>query len=137
VVMDARQPEQNVQMRVVHSEGYQSRRTSIKRPWEDDVPVQSSWQGETLLPPIDAASFRRPSVANSLSKEYEGSLHSGYGPDLIPEATAKRAKYYLGHDYKTLSRENLDLNGRILQAKASCKSSRMLPTLLHNLIPVQ
>ncbi len=124
MVMDARQREENVQMQVAHSVKPQSRRTSVKRPWEDDVPAQSSWQGGTLLPPIDAAPFRRPSLASSLSREYEGNLHSGYGPDLIGEATAKRTKYYLGHDYKTLSRENLDLNGRILQAQARCKSSR-------------
>ncbi|KAE8451281.1 hypothetical protein EG329_004446 [Mollisiaceae sp. DMI_Dod_QoI] len=108
VVMDARERVES-----------QSRRPSIKRPWDEDIASQentNTWHSTGLpLPPIDVVPYRRPSL--SRAAEIEGNFHSRYGSE-SREAGAKRARYE-EHDYNPLSRENLDLNGKILQTQAS------------------
>jgi len=110
--MDAREREKS-----------QSRRASIKRPWEE-VTVSSDpprlWHGAPL-PPIDAVPFNRAAV--SREAEPEDSPQDRYQTNLMGGATAKRARYEgREHDYNLLSRENLDLNGKLLQAQATRKS---------------
>jgi hypothetical protein len=110
VVMDARERVDS-----------QSRQPSIKRPWDEDT-IQpesaKSWHGAGLpLPPIEVVPFRRPSLSRSAG--LEGTFQSRYGAELR-DGGAKRPRYE-DHDYNSLSRENLDLNGRILQTQTSRK----------------
>lgn len=125
-MMDAREREES-----------QARRTGIKRPWDEDTILSEpprSWLGPTL-PPIDAPPYRSPSLARG--GEHEGSLQGRYGSDQRGEIAAKRARYEgHEHDYNLLSQENLDLNGKLLQAQATRKSRNsqdvteyLLPTL--------
>lgn len=112
--MDAREREES-----------QSRRTSIKRPWDEDTILSEPprpWLGPPL-PPIDAPPYHRPSPARGGGGEHENSLQDRYRPDQRGDIAAKRARYE-GHeyDYNLLSRENLDLNGKLLQAQATRKS---------------
>lgn len=112
----------------------QSRRPSIKRPWNEDIILPEnakSWHSAGLpLPPIDVVPFRRPSL--SRAAEIEGSFHSRYGAELR-DGGAKRPRYE-DRDYNSLSRENLDLNGKILQTQTShsiynqARSSQELPS---------
>ncbi|CZR54393.1 uncharacterized protein PAC_04277 [Phialocephala subalpina] len=107
---------------------------SIKRPWDEDT-IQpesaKSWHGTGLpLPPIEVIPFRRPSLSRSAG--LEGTFQSRYGAELR-DGGAKRPRYE-DHDYNSLSRENLDLNGRILQTQTShsiydqARSSQELPS---------
>lgn len=95
----------------------QSRRPSIKRPWDEDTTQSESaksWHGAGLpLPPIDLIPFRRPSL--SRAAEIEGSFHSPYRAELR-DGGVKRPRYE-DRDYNSLSQENLDLNGKILQTQ--------------------
>ena len=105
VVMDARERERS-----------QSRRPSIKRPWEEDAILPetgNAWLG-TTLPPIDPVPYRRPSI--SRQPEPGGLLHNLYQPD-NREFVAKRARYEGNNDYIPFP------DGK-LQSQASRKSSR-------------
>lgn len=101
----------------------QSRRSSIKRPWDEDFAPPSStslWTGRGLsLPPIDVAPYRRPSL--SRAAEIEGNLHTRYGSESREGGGIAKRPRYEQHDYNSLSRENLDLNGKILQTQASAR----------------
>ncbi|KUJ20971.1 uncharacterized protein LY89DRAFT_609265 [Mollisia scopiformis] len=111
----------------------QIRRPSIKRPWDEDpVPPENVgiWPGRGLsLPPIDIASYRRPSL--TLTAEDEGNARTRYGSEMRESGGSAKKPRYEQHDYNSLSRENLDLNGRILQTQASgrktCKSMYTTP----------
>lgn len=75
------------------------------------------WSG-SRLPPIEAIHCGRASPPRG--SEEAGSPKVLYGLD-SREHGAKRARYD-PPGYSILSRENLDLNGKILQAQ-SCKSA--------------
>ncbi|KAH7418272.1 hypothetical protein BKA64DRAFT_194966 [Cadophora sp. MPI-SDFR-AT-0126] len=88
-------------------EDSQSRRPSIKRPWEEDYVLQeqvNAWKG-TRLPPIDA-SYRRPSLPPRFT-EPEDIWGNHHGPE-TRGGEAKRIRYE-GRDYSSISREDLDL----------------------------
>jgi hypothetical protein len=79
-------------------ENSQSRRPSIKRPWEEAAispEMGNSWLG-TTLPPIDSAPYHRPSI--SWQAEIGGNLDNLYQPD-NSEVVAKRARYEANNDY--------------------------------------
>ena len=100
----------------------QSRRPSIKRPWEEDsvLPERGyAWLG-TSLPPIGPPPHRRPSVP-TLPRHDDvgpdgGNLHSLYHP-VNRESGPKRVRYEGSDDY--LSAADLKL-----QSRAPRKSSR-------------
>jgi len=100
--MDAREREES-----------QIRQQSIKRPWDEDttLPEAGNTWHRAILPPIDAPPHRRPSILRGL--EAGGILHSSYGHS-SGESMSKRPRYE-GLDYKSLSRENLSLNGELHQ----------------------
>lgn len=105
----------------------QSRRPSIKRPWEEDIvlPEQANvWSG-TRLPPIDPSPYRRPSLPPRVTEPDDIWGHH-YGVE-SRDGGAKRARYE-GHDY-SMPRENLDLSGNSLRAQASRKSSNLATSL--------
>jgi len=108
VVMDARERERP-----------QSRRPSIKRPWEEDpiLPeMGNAWLG-TTLPPIDPVPYRRPSI--SRQPEPGGNLHNLYQPNVLDDRdfVAKRVRYEGNNDYIPFSDSKL-------QSQAPRKSSR-------------
>jgi hypothetical protein len=106
VVMDAREREKP-----------QSRRPSIKRPWEEDTILPeagNAWYGATL-PPIDSLQYRRTST--SWQAKAGGNLHNIYHPD-SREVEAKRVRYEGENDYITFPEGEL-------QSQASRKSSRI------------
>lgn len=95
-------------------EDSQSRRPSIKRPWEEEyvLPEQVDvWNG-TRLPPIDSSSYRRPSLPPRVT-EPEDIWGNHYGSE-SRDGGAKRARYEK-HDYNSFSREGLVLEGDILR----------------------
>jgi hypothetical protein len=100
--MDAREREES-----------QTRRQSIKRPWDEDTafPEAGNAWHRAILPPIDATPHRRPSIPRGL--EAGGMLHSSYGQS-SGDSMSKRARYE-GLGYKSLSREILSLNGQLHQ----------------------
>lgn len=105
MVMDAREREKS-----------QSRRPSIKRPWEEDAispETGNAWLG-TTLPPIDPVPYRRPSI--SRQAEPRGNLHNLYQPD-NREFVAKRVRYEGNNDYTSFPEGKL-------QSPAFRKSSR-------------
>ncbi|KAG4440219.1 hypothetical protein IFR05_004298 [Cadophora sp. M221] len=95
-------------------EDSQSRRPSIKRPWEEEyrLPEQVDvWNG-TRLPPIDSSSYRRPSLPPRVT-EPEDIWGNHYGSE-SRDGGAKRARYER-HDYNSFSREGLVLKGDVLR----------------------
>lgn len=108
-------------------------RSSVKRPWEAAarLPEQSnSWR--RALPPIDTAAFRRPSLTNlAQSIQSEGTLYEQYIPSFGEDSACKRVRYE-GHADNLLSRENLDLNGRVLQAQAPRTSQNSPHRIAHS-----
>jgi len=105
-------------------EDSQSRRPSIKRPWEEEyvLPEQVNvWKG-TRLPPIDA-SYRRPSLPPQFT-ETEDSWQNYYGSE-SSGGGVKRSRYE-GHDYNSLPQEDLDLKGTFLKPIGS--QSNYTPT---------
>jgi hypothetical protein len=103
--MDARERERS-----------QSRRPSIKRPWEEDAVLPeagNAWFGATL-PPIDHQQYRRTST--SRQAEAGGNLHNIYQPD-SRDVGAKRVRYEGENDYTPFP-------DRKLQSQESRKSSR-------------
>ncbi|KAH7360592.1 hypothetical protein BKA65DRAFT_189029 [Rhexocercosporidium sp. MPI-PUGE-AT-0058] len=95
-------------------EASQSRRPSIKRPWEEDyaLPQQVNvWSG-TRLPPIDASSYRRPSLPPRVT-EPEDIWGNHYGSE-SRDGGAKRARFE-GNDYNSFSPEELALKGDVLR----------------------
>lgn len=116
-------------------ENSQSYRPSIKRPWEEEtVPSQPPrWHGNTL-PPINAPQHHKQSPR---SRDNGSNLYHPYGIEVGGESAAKRMRqegYMYGEsanvpqrlgDYTMLSRENLDLNGRLLQAQDTRKSQML------------
>jgi len=114
VVMDAR-----------GKEVPQSRRLSIKRPWEEDetLPGGNAWHS-TILSSIDAVPYRKPSTTRGA--ESEGiSNTSRYGPE-IKESVAKRARHE-GSDYNDFRREGLDRDSTASQFRTSSKLSFKKP----------
>ena len=99
MVMDAQEREDS-----------QSRRSSIKRPWDEDatLPEQSNGWNGTILPPIDGAPYRRPSI--HLEAESGAGTHSRYGT-VSRESAAKKARFEGNNDYNTPPLGDLDLNG--------------------------
>jgi hypothetical protein len=86
VVMDAREREKS-----------QSRRPSIKRPWEEDAVLPDTikaWFGATL-PPIDPIQYHRTSIPRQV--EARGNLHL-YQTD-SRDVGAKRVRYEGDNDY--------------------------------------
>jgi hypothetical protein len=80
----------------------QSRRSSIKRPWEDSsLPEEGNAQLSTSLPPIDTVPYRRPSLLRGL--EHGSFANSRHGPDFT-ESGNKRAKLE-GYDYNPFSQQ--------------------------------
>lgn len=105
-------------------EDSQSRRPSIKRPWEEEsvLPEQVNvWKG-TRLPPIDA-SYRRPSLPPRFT-ETEDSWENHYGSE-SSGGGVKRSRYE-GHDHNTLPQEDLDLKGTFLRPIGSRNVSALL-----------
>ncbi|KAG0646872.1 Pre-mRNA-splicing factor cwc22 [Hyphodiscus hymeniophilus] len=89
----------------------QFRRTSIKRPWEEDAnsPERGSAWHSALLPPIDSVPYRRGSVHQGPD---EGSKEPTWkGPD--PEESVMKKAKFEGHDYNPFPRQNLAPNGKI------------------------
>lgn len=116
--MDAREREKS-----------QSRRPSLKRPWEeDDVSpgTRSGWFGATL-PPIDPVQYRRTLV--SRQADVEGSFQL-YQPDQR-DVEAKRVRYEEDNDY-------IHFPDGKLQSQASRKSSRnpAIPTQSLMVLPI-
>lgn len=103
------------------TEESQQRRPIIKRPW-DGEPTYSEETNHRLgarLPPIDTLSYSRAPLSLGVD------LHDGfpkYGPDSDPYDGARKRARHGRPDYNMLSRENLDLNGKMLQRQASSKS---------------
>lgn len=117
VVMDAREREKS-----------QSRRPSIKRPWEEDIVLPeagNTWFGATL-PPIDPLQCRR--TPTSKQAEAGGNFHNISHPD-SREDGAKRARYEGGNDYIAFP------EGKV-QSQASRKSSRNPAIAAQILIPL-
>jgi hypothetical protein len=120
VVMDAREWEQS-----------QSRRSSIKRPWDEDaiLPQKSNvWNG-AILPPIEAVPYRRPSIQRAI--EPAAGTHHRYVLE-TRESVAKKARYE-GSDYRSSSRDDVGVNGGMLQSRLSRMSSsnhQKYPSLL-------
>jgi hypothetical protein len=104
-----------------------SRRTSIKRPWDEDLEppetvVPGVWHGGRLfLPPIDAVPYRRHSV--SAATEVEGNSHIRYGLDMRESRGASKRPRYEEHDYNSM-RGNSDLVGKTLQTQSSVRKCR-------------
>lgn len=90
----------------------QSRRLSIKRPWEDASPEES--HPSTLLKPIDTAIYRRLSYPQS--GQFPGTR---YGPE-SRESTVKRPKYE-GDDYSSFSQKFPDINRGLPPQPIACK----------------
>ncbi|KAK0129797.1 hypothetical protein ONS96_000349 [Cadophora gregata f. sp. sojae] len=112
-------------------EDSQSRRPSIKRPWEEEhvSPEQVNiWTG-TRLPPIDA-SYRRPSLPPRFTETAD--IWESYGSD-SSGGGAKRSRY-MRHDYHSLPRGDLGLRGDVLGSIGSrssynpTQSSQELPS---------
>jgi hypothetical protein len=95
-------------------EDSQSRRPSIKRPWEGEygLPEQVDVGNGTRLPPIDYSSYRRPSLPPRVT-EPEDIWVNHYGSE-SRDGGAKRARYER-HDYNSFPREGLALKGDILR----------------------
>lgn len=91
-------------------EGSQSRRASVKRPWEEDttLPEKGNAWHSALLPPIDAVPYRRGSLQGG---DIETNKNNQYG-SAPKESAVKKAKFE-GHEYNTFSRQNLEPNGKI------------------------
>ena len=87
----------------------QSRRASIKRPWEEDttLPENGNAWHSALLPPIDAVPYRRGSIQRG---DIELNGNNRYSP-ATKESAMKRPKFE-GHDYNTFPRQNLEPNGK-------------------------
>lgn len=76
----------------------QSRRTSIKRPWEDiSLPEEGITRYPASLPSIDPVPLRRPSIP--LGFEHGVFSNSRYGPD-TSESVVKKQKFE-GYDYNS------------------------------------
>jgi hypothetical protein len=100
-VMDAREGENS-----------QVHRTSIKRPWDEErtvLPESGNSQTFTLLPPIDAVSYRRSPMPQG--PEYGDAFKTWYGP-ASRESDFKRIKFE-GHNHTTSSGLGVDVNGRV------------------------
>lgn len=82
-----------------------SRRTSIKRPWDEDLeppetPLPGVWHGGRLfLPPIDAVPNRRHSVAGAA--HLEGNSHNHYGLDRREYGGGSKRPRFEEHDYSS------------------------------------
>ncbi len=82
----------------------QSRRSSVKRPWEGDrasLQEVNAWHSSSL-PPIDAVPHRRGSI--------QIGSHGGPIWDLDPDSVLKKAKLER-HEYNTFPRQNVAPNG--------------------------
>lgn len=109
-------------MEVHEREESQSRRSSIKRPWEEDtsLPEKGNAWHSALLPPIDAVPYRRGSIQHG---EDEGPKWHGSDPK---ESVMKKAKFE-GHDYNTFPRQNLASNGRTAPSRNPSKLKNHSP----------
>jgi hypothetical protein len=99
----------------------QPRRPIVKRSWDEEpiYPTETNHRLGTRLPPIDTLSYNRAPLSLG-ADSHDG--FSRYGLDSTPyDGARKRAKHGRS-DYNILSRENLDLNGKMLQRQASSKS---------------
>ena len=98
----------------------QSRRLSIKRPWEEDegLPEAGSGWHSALLPPIDAVPYQRPPIARGAESGVTSNI-SRYGPE-IKESVSKKVRHE-GSEYNGLRRESLDLDGPTPQFRATSK----------------
>ncbi|KAL2074817.1 hypothetical protein VTL71DRAFT_8596 [Oculimacula yallundae] len=96
-------------------EDSQSRRPSIKRPWEEEyTPVQANvWNG-TRLPSIDPSSYRRPSLPLRITEPEDiWGTHNGSGSR---GGGAKRVRYE-GFDYNSFPREGLDMKSAVFRPR--------------------
>lgn len=103
-------------MEVHEREESQLRRSSIKRPWEEDTTLPEkgiAWHS-ALLPPIDAVPYRRGSIQRGGD---EGPKWNSPDPR---ESVMKKAKFE-GHDYNTFPRQNLALNGKTTPSRDPSK----------------
>jgi len=77
----------------------ESRRTSIKRPWEDTtIPGEIDGRQTISLPPIDIVPFRRPSIPRGVESGIFSDIP--YGQD-SRERAAKKSKFDV-YDYNTI-----------------------------------
>lgn len=111
-----------------------SQRTSIKRPWDEDLEppetvVPGVWHGGRLfLPPIDAVPYRRHSLSGAA--EVESNSHIRYGLDMRESGGGSKRPRYEEYDY-SLIRGNPDLNSKPLQTQSSNrKYSKSTPKLV-------
>lgn len=95
-------------MEVLERENSQSRRSSIKRPWEEDttLPEKDNAWHSALLPPIDTVPYRKVSIQRGGD---EGAKWNGQDSR---EPVIKKAKFE-GNEYNTFPRQNLMPNGKI------------------------
>jgi hypothetical protein len=109
----------------------QSRRTSIKRPWDEDsaaLPEPANSRLSTVLPSLDAEPFRRLSAPRG--REYLSISTSRYGAE-SRDADAERPKIE-GHDYNSFARQNIDPNGKPPPIRPHCKSCPESPKAKNN-----
>ena len=100
----------------------QSRRASIKRPWEEEttLPGKGNAWHSALLPPLDTVPYRRPSIQRGGDVESNGSLRC---PVATKESAMKRPKFE-GHDYNTFPRLNTEPNGKTPPSRNPSKLGR-------------
>lgn len=107
-------------MDVREREESQSRPQKIKRPWDEDqvLPVTERAWYRTILPPINAEPYRRPSIA----RETESGINHDNPYNIeTAERTSKRPRYE-GHINASLPQENSNLNGKVFQPQRTGKA---------------
>jgi hypothetical protein len=109
-------------MEVLERDESQSRRASIKRPWEEDttLPEKGNAWHSALLPPIDAVPYRRGSIQRG---DAETNGNNRYGP--LPKESAMKKPKFEGHDYNTFSPQNQEPNGKIPPSRNPSKLDKI------------
>lgn len=99
----------------------QSRRTSVKRPWDEEsaaLPELANSRLSTVLPSLDAEPIRRLSAPRG--REYWSISTSRYGAE-SRDADAERP-HIEGQDYNSFPQLNIDPNGKPPPTRPHCKS---------------
>jgi len=113
-------------------DGSQSRRASMKRPWEEEITLPgpgNAWH-PAVLPPIDAVPYRSSSHQRVGDIEVHG---KGWYDSTQRESVLKKPKYE-GHDYNSTSSRNLETNGNISPPPRNPSRSTNHPHLCSGLI---
>lgn len=115
-------------MEVVEREDSQSRRSSIKRPWEEDtgLPERGNGWHSALLPPIDDVPYRRGSLQRGGDDGRKWNR-----PD--PKESVLKWPRFEGHDYNTFPRQNPAPNGKTAPSRNSSKLDNK-STIIHSSI---